>query len=200
MSSPDRPEPSSAAKPRAGLADPNAGTGGLQPLAWLTASLNAVGTVLIIFLMVLINVDVIGRNFLRAPVPGVVELTEATIVIIVFLQLGHTLRVGRFTRSDGLFILIARRRPRVAASMDLLYALTGVELFALLTRSAYARFTEAWQEGYFAGVPGAFTLPTWPMELSITIGCAVMVLQFLAIAWLRLNEAGGRDMTRRGAA
>lgn len=200
MSQPNGSEPKSVAKPRVGLADPNEATGGFQPLAWLTASLNAVGTVLIIFLMVLINVDVIGRNLFRAPVPGVIEMTEAAIVIIVFLQVGHTLRVGRFTRSDGLFNAVARRRPRVAAIMDMVFSLTGVALFGLLTRNAYARFIDAWEQGYFAGVPGAFTLPTWPIELSITIGCAVMVLQFLAIAWLRLQEAMGRDMINRGAA
>ncbi|MEM8823364.1 MAG: TRAP transporter small permease [Pseudomonadota bacterium] len=200
MPSDQNPEPRSDAKPRLGLADPNAVTGGLQPMAWLTASLNAIGTVLIILLMVLINVDVIGRNFFRAPVPGVVELTEAAIVIIVFLQVGHTLRVGRFTRSDGLFNTIASRRPRIAASMDAVYSLTGVALFALLTRNAYARLTEAWEQGYFAGVPGAFTVPTWPIELAITVGCAVMVLQFTAIIWLRLQEAAGRDMARTGGA
>ncbi|MEL7130955.1 MAG: TRAP transporter small permease [Pseudomonadota bacterium] len=185
---PDRtPSPSD---PSEGLTPP--AEDGIAPLDWLTTGLNAVGTAMILGLMVLINADVIGRNFFRAPVPGVVEMVEAAIVIIVFLQVGHTLRVGRFTRSDGLFMAIAKRRPRVAAGMDLFYALTGAVLFGIIAVAAWQRFREALEFGYFAGIQGAFTLPTWPVELAISLGSGVMVVQFLAICWLRVNEVRRR--------
>ncbi len=173
---------------------------GFAPLGAITAGLNAVGTVLIIALMLLVNADVIGRNLLKAPVPGVVELTEAAIVIIVFLQVGHTLRAGRFTRSDGLFSALEKGRPRIASGLDALYSLTGAGLFGLLAVNAFGRFSEAWEGGYYAGILGAFTMPTWPIELTITIGSVVMTLQFLAIFWFRLQIVTGyRSLGSDGA-
>ena len=49
----------------------------------------------IFVLMVVINVDVIGRTLFTKPLPGVPELVRLSIVAIVFLQIGSTLRAGR---------------------------------------------------------------------------------------------------------
>ena len=70
--------------------------------------LNALGTVWIIALMVLINSDVLGRNLFKAPVRGVTELVALSIVGIVFLQLADTLHSGRFTRADVLLDRLKR--------------------------------------------------------------------------------------------
>ena len=73
--------------------------GGFQRL---TQALNALGTLWIVALMLLINADVLGRDLLGTPVRGVTELVSLSIVGIVFLQLADTLATGRMTRADAI--------------------------------------------------------------------------------------------------
>ena len=87
----------------------------------LMQAMNALGTLWILALMVLINSDVIGRNLFNAPILGVPEMTSLSIVGIVFLQLADTLRCGRFTRAEILLDSLKRRRP---AAADLLQAVS----------------------------------------------------------------------------
>src|SRR5690606_26270968 len=86
-----------------------------QPLPFglhrLTQGLNALGSLMILGLMLLINADIIGRTGFNAPVRGVTELVSLSIVGIVFLQLADTLRCGRFTRADMLLERLKRTQP-----------------------------------------------------------------------------------------
>ncbi len=152
------------------------------PLMWslnnATTVLNAIGTLLIIALMVLICVDVVGRNVLYTSVPGVIELAELGIVSIVFLQIGDTLKAGKLMRSDGVIKVIARRVPRLAQFMNMLFDATGGVLFYFIAKGAYKRFTDAFEGGYYIGNLGEFTAPTWPMELTVSVGSALVCLLF----------------------
>ena len=74
----------------------------------MVQALNALGTLWIVLLMLLINTDVLGRNLLNAPVRGVTELVSLSIVGIVFLQLADTLHSGRITRADVLLQSLER--------------------------------------------------------------------------------------------
>ena len=61
----------------------------------LLSVFNSIATVWIVVLMVVINIDIFGRTAFAAPLPGVPELVKLSIVAIIFLQIGHTLRVLR---------------------------------------------------------------------------------------------------------
>ena len=63
--------------------------------------LSAIGTIWIGLLMVLIVLDVIGRNFLNAPITGVAEIAGRSVVAIVFLQIAAAVMQGRLTRADS---------------------------------------------------------------------------------------------------
>ena len=65
--------------------------------------MNAAGSCWIVVLMILINVEAIGRSAFNKPIIGVIEMIEISIIGIVFLQLADSLRRGVLTRSDGLF-------------------------------------------------------------------------------------------------
>ena len=84
-------------------------TGGFQRL---TRTLNAIGTLWIVALMLLINSDVLGRELFNSPVRGVTELVSLSIVGIVFLQLADTLWSGRMTRADVLLDRLKRTTRR----------------------------------------------------------------------------------------
>lgn len=162
--------------------------------------LNSIGTLWIFVLMLVINVDVIGRTVFTAPLPGVPELVKLSIVAIVFLQIGHTLRSGRITRVDTALESLRRKRPRVAAALEGTYSLTGAVFFVILLWACTPLFVRAWQRGDYAGVEGYVTYPYWPVYLILLIGSACSALQYAVFAWNELSRAAGlRDEPSSGA-
>ena len=155
--------------------------------AWIVSGLGSLGTVLIICLMVLINMDVLGRNIFGAPVPGVIELTEAAIVMVVFLQIGQTLRYGRFPCSDGFFNWLEKQKPGLATILSVFYNVTGALLFLLIILAMYPHFIDSWNGEYFKGIPGSFTIPIWPINLTILVGSGVMFFQFIILGWQKVK-------------
>ncbi len=159
--------------------------------SYLTGTMNAVGTAWIFVLMVLINADIIGREAFNAPVRGVTEIISLSIVAIVFLQLAHTLHVGRLTRSDALLTRLLERQPRLAHGLLALYHLTGTVLFAVIFYASLPYFRRAVRIDEYVGAFGDFTAPTWPVRLIILIGSAATAIQFLLLAWHHLRQARG---------
>ena len=151
-------------------------------LGMAVTSLNALGTMIIIALMVLICADVVGRNLLASSLPGVIELAELGIVSLVFLQIADTLRSGKLMRSDVLINTINAMFPRLGAFMNLCFDVTGAVLFYFIVQGAFERFTDAWKGGFYLGNQGSFTAPTWPMELCVAMGSGLMCLLFITNA------------------
>jgi len=166
-----------------------AADGAIRGFRRLCGAMNAVGTVWIFALMVLINADVVGREAFATPVRGVTELVSLSIVGIVFLQLAHTLWSGRFTRSDAFLARLARAWPRAAAGLEALYHLTGALLFGLLVWASLPFYRRALRDGEYVGALGDFTAPTWPVRLIIIIGCAATAVSFLVLAGRHLRRA-----------
>jgi TRAP-type C4-dicarboxylate transport system permease small subunit len=156
-------------------------------LGLAVTSLNALGTMIIIAMMVLICADVVGRNLLATSLPGVIELAELGIVSLVFLQIADTLRSGKLFRSDVLINTIAALFPRVGSFMNICFETTGAVLFYFIANGAYERFSDAWHGGFYLGNRGSFTAPTWPMELCVVMGSGLMCLLFVtnAVSHLR---------------
>lgn len=161
------------------------------------AGLNSIGSVLIFVLVIIINLDVFSRFLFNAPIDGVTELVELSIVAIVFLQLGDAVRSGRLTRSDGLYSRILERKPRVGHIMGGVFDLAGAVFFVTIIVGGIPRFIDAWERGYFAGNKGIFTLPVWPVRLILVIGAATVVFVFLGLAWRHLAALMGKTEGER---
>ena len=157
------------------------------------AGLNNLGTVWILGLMVLITLDVGARYLLNAPINGVTELVELSIVGIVFLQLGAAVRAGRITRSDGLYSKLLTVRPGVGHALGFAFDLSGALFAGLILYGGVPRLIEAYQRGYFAGNEGLFVFPLWPVRLILVVGCVVVALQFLIFAWHHVVALNGKD-------
>ncbi len=158
----------------------------------LVSGLNSLGSVWIVVLMTVITIDIMGRTILGMPLRGVPELVKLSIVGIVFIQLGHTLRSGRMTRSDGLLRIFRIRLPRLSHAMTLIFNLVGAGLFVLVLEASYPFFVEAWSTGEYAGIQGYVSYPVWPVRLIILIGCAVAAIQYCLFAWRDLAVVLGR--------
>ena len=111
---------------------------------------NALGTLTVLALVLVVNYDVIARGFFGAPFMGAVEVVQFTLVFIVFLQLPDVVRVGRLTRSDGFLLLIEMRMPTLA-----LWLQRAVDAVAaiFMTPVAYAIWPEFPQ---IVGISGLF--------------------------------------------
>lgn len=163
----------------------------LRGLDRITQGLNVLGSVLILMLMVLVGIDVAGRNLMGAPVAGVPELVTLSIVAIVFLQIPQALRAGRLTRSDALPLWLGRTRPALGRCLETVFDLISMAVVWVIVATTWPIFTRAWERGEFIGAVGDFTAPTWPVKLTILVGGTMLTLQFgarILRRWLDLPE------------
>ncbi|MEO7850979.1 MAG: TRAP transporter small permease [Rubrivivax sp.] len=158
--------------------------------------LNALGTLWIVALMVLINADILGRDLFNAPVRGVTELVALSIVGIVFLQLADTLHSGRFTRADVLLEGLKRRRPVAAARLQAGFHMVGAALMGVILWAAWRPLLESIRIREYVGAIGDFTAPVWPIRLIMLIGLMVTMLTFVLLAWVDLRRAHGLRQAR----
>ncbi|MEM8693782.1 MAG: TRAP transporter small permease subunit [Pseudomonadota bacterium] len=157
----------------------------LRILDAVTQGLNVLGSSLILVLMLLVGIDVAGRNLLSMPVSGVPELVTLSIVAIVFLQIPAALRAGRMTRSDGLLSWLTRKSPRLGQAVATFFDLIGIAVIAVIVQTTWPIFTSAFESGQFIGAIGDFTAPVWPVKLTLIIGGSILILQFTARIWRR---------------
>ena len=154
----------------------------------LTQAFNALGTLWIVLLMLLINSDVLGRNLLNAPVRGVTELVSLSIVGIVFLQLADTLHSGRITRADVLLQGLNRGHPQLAALLHAVFHGVGAALMATILWAAWEPLWESIRIREYVGAIGDFTAPVWPVRLVMLIGLATTLTTFVLLAWADLKR------------
>ncbi len=156
----------------------------------LVSAMNSIGTALIFVLMIMINADAFGRTLFAAPVNGVNEMIELSLVGIVFLQLADTTRCGRLTRSDGFFKWVMTHRPAIGRYMGAAFDLLGALFMAAIVFGSIPLLIDAVKNDHFVGNEGIFTFPVWPVKTIIVVGCIVALLQFLIFVWRYLG--GGR--------
>jgi len=165
-----------------------------QPMPWkfhrVLQALNALGTLWIVALMVLINTDVLGRNLLNAPVRGVTELVSLSIVGIVFLQLADTLHSGRITRADVMLQGLEQNRPRLAALLHAAFHLIGAVLMATILWAAWEPLWESIRIREYVGAIGDFTAPVWPVRLVMLVGLAATLTTFVLLAYADWRRFG----------
>jgi TRAP-type mannitol/chloroaromatic compound transport system permease small subunit len=157
-------------------------------LGRVAATLAAIGTGWILVLMFLICADVIGRAAFSAPILGVPEMVQFSIVGIVFLQLPETYRIGGLTRADMLLGSAKHTAPRLGHLLELGFDLVGLVLFTVIVATTWPLMVNAFAYSEFYGSTGVVQIPTGPLKLIIMVGCTMMALQLLVSA---LRHLGG---------
>lgn len=171
----------------AGSAPPGRGGAGLWNRG--VDGLAALGTVMIVLLMVIIVADVLARNLLGASLPLIAELGALTVVLIVFLQLGTAIRNDRLASTEFFLEALGARRPVLAAAVRSLWDLVGAVLCAGIAWASFGILRRDYDHSEFIGVTGVLTMPTSPFRALIFIGAAVAAIQFLIMAAGRLRAA-----------
>ena len=152
------------------------------------AGLNAVGTVWVAAITVLVCADILGRVLFSFPIAGVPEIVKVSIVAIVWLQIPHTLKIGGHLRSD---VVLRRLSSRGRSILDLFAYALGALVFGLLVFSGWDTMIMAWEIGEFEGeLP--VRVPTYPLRSIVLLGAALTCLQFLLMAAEVIREMSTR--------
>jgi len=154
--------------------------------------LNAIGSLVIGAVMVLMCADVLARNLANRPLDGVAELVATSIIVIVFLQLPATLRHGRMARADLFIDPFVARHPRAGQQLRALFSLAGLFASGVIAYATWPLLARAWVDAEFLGVQGVFTFPTWPMRAVVVLGATLAALQYLLLAWRDLRTSRWR--------
>lgn len=142
------------------------------------AALAAVATCWILVLMLLICADVVGLKLFASPIYGVIELTEKSIVPVVFLQLAYAARTGRITRIDFIYGALDHKFPASARLLDTLFAAAGIAILGILASFLLADFQKAFASGAYFGTQTVFSAPVWPFTLATLIGAGALAVEF----------------------
>jgi len=146
---------------------------------FITQSFNIIGTILIIFIMVIVNADVIGRELFLMPIAGVPMMVSMSIVAIVFLQTPQTFNRGRLTQNVAILNAIGRRTPLVKLLLDITYSIAAFFLILQIFKSTYPLFIKSWVRNTYEGTIGDFTAPIWPIKFVILLGCFLLMVQIM---------------------
>src|SRR5918995_1383841 len=92
-------------------------------------ALNTIGSLWVLLLVLLIDLDAFGRTLFNAPLAGMIEFVAVSLAVIVFCQLADTIRLGKLTRSDTLLARLSsgsRGTRALRSGFELLGALVMV--------------------------------------------------------------------------
>ncbi len=118
--------------------------------------------------------DVVGTQVLKSPLPGAKELTESTMVLIVFGALTYAQIQRSHIRVE---LLYTRMGPRGRAIMDVLADIAALVFFSLLLWQAIneAIFSIQLREA----TVGLIRFPLYPARIILAAGTGLLILRLL---------------------
>jgi TRAP-type mannitol/chloroaromatic compound transport system permease small subunit len=141
----------------------------VQRLAVVMVLLGSIGLMLSMLICV---ADVIGTNFFDWPVPGTLEITESTMVLIVFGALAYTQEKRGHIRVQILHGLMS---PRIKSLMDAITHFLALVFFVLLGWYSIGELTYSWE--LKEATMGTIRFPLYPARTLLTIGVALLIVQ-----------------------
>ena len=153
----------------------------------LAVGMILLGSVGMMVSMLICVADVTGTNFLQWPVPGTLEITESTMVLIVFGALAFTQEKRGHIRVE---ILHGYMSPRIQSLMDAITHALAFVFFVLLGWQSIGELSYSWEMR--EATMGAIRFPLYPARFLLTAGTA------LVIAQLALDVISDFGRMRRG--
>jgi TRAP-type mannitol/chloroaromatic compound transport system permease small subunit len=138
----------------------------------LAVGMVLLGSVGMMLSMLICVADVIGTNFFGWPVPGTLEITESTMVLIVFGALAYTQEKRGHIRVE---ILHGYMSPRIRSFMDAVTHLLALVFFVLLAWQSIGELTYSWEMK--EATMGAIRFPLYPARLLLTLGATLLIAQ-----------------------
>jgi TRAP-type C4-dicarboxylate transport system permease small subunit len=140
----------------------------------LTQILAFIAVFCIVGMMVAIVADVTRRTLAGESIPGVVELAEVAMVVIVFLGLGFAERRGAHVTMT---LVVRRLPPRTAAIVNGLGLLLVVLVVGWMVWVTADRALDSFAAREYRF--GLVRVPVWPARIAIAVGLAVYFLELV---------------------
>ena len=128
----------------------------------------------------LVLADIIGRGVFDAPVHGTAEMIAASIVIIVFLQVGYAIRSRSMLKAD---FLVSRFPEGVQRFLLAIGYLLGAAFFVMIITGGWEESILSYVENEFEG-EGALRVPSWPARWTVLLGSVLAVINYCVMAYL----------------
>ena len=141
----------------------------VERLALIVLLIGGLGMLFSMFLGV---ADIVGTQILLIPVPGPRELTESTMVLIVFGALAYAQIRRAHIRVELLYL---NTPPRVRAVMDVITDIAAIVFFSLILSEAISEAQYSYQ--IKEATTGLVRFPLWPARFTLVAGCSLMILQ-----------------------
>lgn len=146
-------------------------SGILRRLAIFVLLVGGIGTMAAMFLG---TIEVVGTQMLHTPVPGALELTESTMVLIVFGALAYAQIRRSHIRVE---LIYTNMGPRVRAVMDVFADICALVFFSLLLWQAYHEAVYSLQIG--EATVGLIRFPLFPARIILAVGTGLLILQLI---------------------
>ena len=143
----------------------------LERLALVILLIGGVGLMASMFLGV---GDVVGTQVLQQPLPGARELTESTMVLIVFGALTYAQIQRSHIRVE---LLYTRMGPRVQAAMDVATDLAAIVFFGLLFWQALNEVQISLEIG--ESTVGLIRFPLYPARIILAAGAGLLIIRLV---------------------
>jgi len=124
--------------------------------------------------MLICVADVIGTNFFDWPVPGTLEFTESTMVLIVFGALAFTQEKRSHIRVEILYALFG---PRAQSFFDLAAHLIALVFFVLVAWYSFGELSYSLEID--ESTMGTIRFPLYPARMLLSAGTVLLCIQLL---------------------
>jgi TRAP-type C4-dicarboxylate transport system permease small subunit len=116
--------------------------------------------------------DIVGTQVLNIPVPGPRELTESTMVLIVFGALAYAQIRRAHIRVEIAYLAAG---PRMRAGMDVVTDIAAIIFFSLILWQGFLEAQYSLQIG--EATSGLIRFPLWPARMTLVLGTALVILR-----------------------
>lgn len=141
-------------------------------LSRLALGLLLLGTVGMLASMLLGVADVVGTKFLDYPVPGTLEFTESTMVLIVFGALAYAQQRRAHIRVE---LLYGHAGPRGKSFMEVVTHVVAFAFFALLAWQGIGELRYSWE--IREATMGTVRFPLYPARFLLVFGAVLLLLR-----------------------
>jgi TRAP-type C4-dicarboxylate transport system permease small subunit len=139
-----------------------------------------------LFCMFFISIAVGSRDVLNQSVPGMLEITQMMLVLIIFLPLAYVEKNKGHLQITVLYSILPRG---VQSVLDLLWKILTFALFAFLAAVSFQGMVTSFLEHEASW--GDLAFPLWIPKLFIFIGCLSMAIYNLVSFFQVKKDIGG---------
>ncbi|THB75946.1 MAG: TRAP transporter small permease [Desulfobacteraceae bacterium] len=154
-------------------------------LGLISYLLSRIGCIALFFMMCLTVVDVVGRYIFNAPILGAFEMTEFLVLIMVFSFIGYAQAQKSHVTVDILFDHFPDKIKWLVSFINYLICLGMVFIIA------WMGFEKAIESFHTGEKPLNLAIPNHPFVFFLSLGSAVMCVEFVRDIFRKLHELGG---------